>query len=510
VVCSRRQWADLKRLQEFMDITEVKSEGLNREFRIAVDAADIDRRITGRLEEIARTIRMPGFRPGKVPVSLLRKRYGPAIRGEILEQAINDTTTSMLADRGLKPATQPRIEIQSFDEGGDLQYTMALEVLPEIEPLDLASLELERVIAEPDEAEVDSTLGRLAAGSRSFAVEEGRAAENGDQVLIDFVGRVDGEAFAGGQAEGYELELGSGRFLPGFEDQLVGAKAGDSRELNIAFPEEYGAAELAGKDAVFEVKVHEVRTPGEAVLDDSLARSFGAESLDDLKSRIREDQGRELKSLSRLRLKRELLDVMADRFSFEVPAGLVENEYVGIVQQLKPPPGSEGDAADDHDHAELHDHDHDYGHDHGHDHDHDHSAARVNDAHLTDAERTEYRGIAERRVRLGLVLADIGQRNELRVGEEEINRAVLAEARRYPGQEQAVVEYFRSNPKAAEGLAAPIYEDKVIDFIVEMAQVTERHVSMADLLKELEPESAGGDAAEGSETPSGDGADQKA
>ncbi|MCB2100030.1 MAG: trigger factor [Rhodobacterales bacterium] len=447
-----------------MQVTETKSESLSREFQVAVPAAAIEEKVVTRLKEIAKTAQLPGFRPGKVPVGLLRKRYGPNVMGEVLEQAVNESSSSVMTERGLRPALQPRIEITKFDEGQDLEYTMNVEVLPEIEMGDFGDLKLERLVAEPDPKDLDEALERIAKANRTAeTVTEDRPAENGDIVVIDFEGFIDGEAFPGGKAEAYPLELGSGAFIPGFEEQLVGAKAGDEKEVKVSFPEEYGAADLAGKDALFQVKVAELRASKPADIDDELAKKVGLDDLEALKARIREDHLGEYKTLSRNRLKRDLLDSLAKDYQFEVPNGLVEQEFEAIWNQYQEhlKQGGEEDPED----AEK----------------------------SEDEKKAEFREIAERRVRLGLLLAEVGRSNNLQVSPDDLNRAMMAEARNYPGQEQAVLEYFQNNPQAREGLTAPIFEDKVVDFLIEMAQVTDKTVSIEDLVKDPDEDGDEGD-----------------
>ncbi|MGZ9042773.1 MAG: trigger factor, partial [Allosphingosinicella sp.] len=295
-----------------MQVTEVKTEGLEREFRIAVPAAEIEQRITTRLQELARTIRMPGFRPGKAPVSLLRSRYGPSVLSEALEQTLNESSRTVLSDRGLRPAGQPKIEIVTAGDGTDLEYNLAVELLPEIQPIDYSKIELERLVAEPAQGDIDSALERLARNFRSSKpLEEERAALPGDVVVIDYVGRVRGKEFEGGKAEGYELELGSNQFIPGFEDQLIGARPEETREVVVTFPEQFPAAELAGQEAVFDVKVREIRESVASPIDDSLAIKLGLESLEELREQIKASRIRDLASVSRMRLKRQLLDTLS-------------------------------------------------------------------------------------------------------------------------------------------------------------------------------------------------------
>ncbi len=446
-----------------MQVIETNNEGLKRDFKIVVPAADIEEQISKRLGELSRTVRLPGFRPGKVPVALLRKRFGPAVMGEVLEKTVSESTQKAMTDRGMRPAMEPKIEITSFEEGADLEYTMAVEVLPEVELPDFAKIELERLTAEVPDTEIEEALTRIAEANRSTEpLAEARPSEKGDIVLIDFVGKIDGEEFAGGKAEGYELDLGSGSFIPGFEDQLIGAKAGDHVDVKVTFPETYGASELAGKDAVFEVDVKELRSSKAAAIDDELAKKLGLETLDALKQAIRDEREREFRELSRLRLKRALLDELAKHYDFAVPSGLMEQEFEGIWAQFEAEKERNPDAVK----AE-------YG------------------EKSEDEIKADLRQIAERRMRLGLVLAEVGRSNNIQVTQDDLNRAVMSEARRFPGQEQKVVEHYRSHPEAMNSLRAPILEERVVDFILEMASVSEKKVSPEELLRDPDAEEAG-------------------
>lgn len=439
-----------------MQVTETKTEGLKRDFKIVVPATDIENRITARLEQLSQTVRIPGFRPGKVPVSLLRKRYGPSVMGEVLERAVGETTVKAMTDHGVRPAMQPKVEITSFEEGKDLEYTMAVEVLPEIAPVDFSKIELERLTVDVEDSEIEDVLSRMAEANKvSEPVADKRAAEKGDVVVIDFVGKVDGKEFPGGKADGYHLDLGSGSFIPGFEDQLIGAKAGDHVAVNVTFPKEYGAAELAGKDAVFDVDVKELRSTKPATVDDDFAKKAGLENLDSLKKAIRDEQEREFKAISRMRLKRALLDALAEMYDFAVPESMAEAELDSIWSQFEEQRKQNPDAAKK-----------EYG---------DKS---------DDDIKAEFRAIAERRIRLGLVLAEVGQANKIQVTQDDINRAIVAEARRYPGQEQKVVEYYKKTPEAMDALRAPLLEDRVVDFMLEMAKLTDRQVTREELLRD--------------------------
>ena len=319
-----------------MQVTETKSEGLSREFKVALPANEIEEKISHRLKELARTAQMPGFRPGKVPVSVLRKKYGPSVLGEVLERAVNDSSQQALAEKGLRPAMQPQIEITSFEDGGDLEYTIGVELLPEIKPVDFSKIKLERLIPKTDDAAMEKTLADIAAAQGdSAAIKDDRETKTGDVLVIDFLGRVGGEEFAGGKAEGYELTLGSGTFIPGFEEQLIGVKVGDKIEVKVKFPDSYGAAELSGKDAVFDVTVNELKETVPSAIDDELAKKVGMENLEALKKSIREEQESEFNEMSRMILKRALLDELSAAHDFEIPEKLLDREFETIWKQFE-------------------------------------------------------------------------------------------------------------------------------------------------------------------------------
>ncbi len=435
-----------------MQITETSSEGLSREYTIVVPAGDIESKLVGRLTEIGQSVSVPGFRPGKVPISLLKQRYGETVRGEILEQTIQDSTQNAMTEHGLRPAMQPKVEIVAFEDGKDLEYTLAVEILPDIEPMNFAELSLERMVVEVASDEIDGSLERLAESRKTFApVADSRAAANGDQVLIDFLGRVDGEAFEGGKAEDFSLDLGSGTFIPGFEDQLIGVKPGAKLDVKVDFPEEYPSDSLKGKAALFEVSVKEVRESKPAPIDDELAKAIGLDNLDALKTSVREQLENEYRQVSRVRLKRTLLDQLADGHSFEVPAGMIDQEFDAIWTQVKEAMEKEQLDADDMGKSE-------------------------------DELRDRYRPIAERRVRLGLLLSEVGRVNNLSVSQDDLNRAMAESARNFPGQEAQIFDYYQKNPQAMQELQAPIFEDKVVDFIVEMADIKDRSVTVEELM----------------------------
>jgi trigger factor len=449
-----------------MQVTELSAEGLKREYKVVVQAAEIEHQVAHRLEELKSKIRMPGFRPGKVPVTLLRKQYGRSVIGEVLEQAVNQGSQKAIADHELRPALRPKIEVTAFDEGADLEFTMALEILPEVPEVDLKQIDLTRLVAEVSDETLGRSLDNFAKRFQEYAPpEQPRPSREGDRLIIDFEGRIDGEPFEGGKAEDFALVLGSGFMLPGFEEQLTGVEAGAELTLEVTFPETFPNADLAGKPASFAVKVKQVEEPKPVVLDDDLAKGQGFDDLDALKTAIRESIAREYAQVSRARVKRALLDRLAESCRFEVPAGMVDLEFEAIWKQLK---------------EEM-----------------ERTKEELPEGRTEDDLKAEYRAIAERRVRLGLILSDIGQSNELRVEQHELNHAIMDQARRYPGQEQKVLDFFRNNPSALEQLRAPLYEDKVVDFILQMANVSEKKVTPEELMADPDE---GGDAAGADET----------
>lgn len=435
-----------------MQITETSAEGLRRDFKVVITAQDIESRVQTRLTEVGKTLKIPGFRPGKVPMPILKQRYGQSVMGEVLEEAVNDGAQRAASDNNLRPALQPKIEVLKFDPGQDLEFAVQIEILPEIEPADLSGVEIEKPVAAVADDAVTESLSRLSKGRRTTEkVEEDRAAVTGDILLINFDGSVDGEKRPGMQGEDYELELGSGSFIPGFEEQLVGAKADSDVTVNVTFPEAYHAAELAGKAALFEVKVKEIRVGKDAEINDDLAKSFGFDDLEALKKAVSERMSDEYGTTSRLRAKRALLDKLAELHSFDVPAGMVEIEFEQIWKRLQEELANGGAEEEGKDEEAL---------------------------------KTEYRDIAVRRVRLGLLLSEIGRRNNITVSRDELNKAMIDEVRRYPGQEQQVFDFFRKNPQAVESLRAPIYEDKVVDFILGNVKVNEVTVSVEELMRD--------------------------
>lgn len=435
-----------------MKVTQTSSEGLKRDFTVVVEAAEIESKVTEKLTTVGQQVRLPGFRPGKVPMNILRQRFGRSVMGEILEETVNETSQKALNDNELRPAQQPKIEITKFDEGEDLEFTIEVEVMPDFEPMDFSKLKLEKLVSEVEDAKVDEAIDQIASQQKNFKkVARNRKAKEGDALLIDFLGKVGGVAFEGGAAEGHQLELGSGQFIPGFEDQLIGQKGGDELEVNVTFPENYGSADLAGKDAVFEVKVHEVQEAADVEIDDEFAKKMGLDDLAALKDAVRGRMEEEYGQLSRQTLKRNMLDALADGHEFEVPPGMKEAEFNSIWDQFKQELVRQGEKLEDQDQSE-------------------------------EELQAEYNDIAERRVRLGLLLAEVGRINNIDVSNEEVQQAMIAQARNFPGQEQQIFEMFQKNPEMQNSLRAPIFEDKVVDFISELATVSEKKVSYDELI----------------------------
>ncbi len=438
-----------------MQVTETLNEGLKRGYNITVTAAELDEKVNEKLTEAQPEVEMKGFRKGKVPMALLKKQFGQRLLGEAMQETIDGAMNKHFEDSGDRPAMQPDVKMTNEDwkEGDDVEVAMSYEALPAIPEVDLKSVELEKLVVKADDAAVEEALNNLAETAQDFkARRKGSKAKDGDQVVIDFVGKVDGEEFEGGSAEDYPLVLGSNSFIPGFEEQLVGAKAEEEKDVNVTFPAEYGAEHLAGKDAVFTCTIKEVKEPVAAEVNDELAKKFGADDLDALKGQISERLEAEYAGASRAVMKRRLLDALDTKVSFDLPPSLVEAEAKQIAHQLfhEENPDVEG-----HDHGEV---------------------------EPTD----EHNKLAERRVRLGLLLAELGQKAEVEVTDAEMTQAIMNQARQYPGQERQFFEFVQQNAQMQQQLRAPIFEDKVVDYVLELAQVSDKEVSKDDLQKAVE------------------------
>ena len=439
-----------------MQITQTVSEDLHRQFTVTVAASELDSRMTARLEEMKPRVNLKGFRPGKAPISFLKKQFGKSVMGEIVEQTVNEGSQRVVTENALKPALQPRVEpvgdVQQVVDGkADLTFTVTVDLMPDFETTDVAKLAVERLTADITDADLDEALERLAKSTRGFTPRpEGSAAEKDDTVLIDFVGSVDGVEFEGGKGSDFNLTLGSGQFIPGFEDQLVGAKAGETRDVKVTFPAAYQSAELAGKDALFVVTVKEVKAPDAVAIDDELAKKLGLPDLATLKDRIRDQLKTDYAAASRMHLKRRILDALDTAHDFPLPPAMVETEFSSIWAQVEQELKKEGKTAAD-------------------------------EGKTEDELKAEYHAIAERRVRLGLVLGKLGEQNGITITGDEVQRAIMARARQFPGQEQKVFQFYASNPGAQAEIRAPLFEDKVVDFIAELAQVADRKVDKETL-----------------------------
>ena len=449
-----------------MEITETLSDGLKREFQIQVPAADLEARLTERLGELKDKVQLRGFRPGKVPMAHLRKIYGKAVMAETIEALIRELNAKVVTDHGLKLAMEPKVTIPNEETevakviGGqsDLAYTLAVEVLPKIELADFKGIKLERPVADVTDAQVSEALGRIAEQNRPFAAKgEGGKVEKGDRVVIDFTGTLEGVPFEGGTGGDVGVNVGSGTFIPGFEDQLIGMTAGETRQVKVTFPSNYTNEHLAGKDAEFKVTAKTVEAAGTVAVDDAFAKQLGLESLDKLKEAVKGRLQQEHAGLSRQRVKRQLLDKLDEMHKFALPPTLAEEEFKNVWNAVDSDLKAQGRSFAD-------------------------------EGTTEEKAREEYRGIAERRVRLGLVLAEIGERNKIAVTDEEVTRAIVERARQVPGREQEVWEFYQKNPGALASIRAPIFEEKVVDFLLELATVSEKQVSREELLKEDEDE----------------------
>ena len=451
-----------------MQVTETTTEGLKREFRVVVPAADLEARLNERIIELKDRVRLNGFRPGKVPINHLKRVYGRAVMAEAIEEVVRQTNAQIVSERGFRLAMEPKVtlpeekgEIEQVIAGhSDLAYTVAVEVIPTIELADFKNIAIDRLVADVTDEDVDAAIRAIADQNKPYSARpEGGKAEKGDRVIISFTGTIDGQPFEGGNGEDIAVLLGSETFIPGFEEQLTGISAGETRNINANFPQNYAVETLAGKSAVFEVAAKTVEAPGSVTIDDAFAQSLGLESLDNLKTTVKERIEREHASASRQKLKRSLLDKLDDLHKFVPPPTLVDEEFDRVWNTVLSDLKSQNRTFDD-------------------------------EGTTEEKAKSEYRAIADRRVRLGLVLAEIGEKNGIKVTEDELSRAVVERARQFPGREQEVWDYYRKNPSAVGALRAPIFEEKVVDFVVELAKVADRKVSREELYREDDEPSA--------------------
>ena len=442
-----------------MQIKELKKEGLSHTYAVTVSKEDLASKLEEKIKEMQPQVSLKGFRPGKVPVGHIRKMFGQSIMKDLVEEVVNETSQQAINDNKIRPAGQPKVDLRANGEEvtkgeADLEYQLTVETIPEFEPVDPEKLKFTRLTHEANAKELDEEVAKLAEGQKSYEKKAKTAkAKKGDAVLIDFVGTVDGEAFDGGAMEGHQLVLGSGSFIPGFEEQLIGVKAGDEKDVKVTFPDPYQAADLAGKEAVFATKVIEVQGEKDAVIDDEFAQKFGVADLEALKAAVKTQYEGQLEMQTRMKLKRAILDELDKKHKFELPPNMVEMEFTNIWNQVQ----AEKEA------GQL-----------------DEDDAKKSEKQL----EKDYRKISERRVRLGLVLAEMGQKHEIQISNEEIQQAMFAEARQYPGQEQQVIEFYQKNPQAIAQLRAPIYEEKVVDLIIDKAKVTDKKVDKKTLFEE--------------------------
>ena len=439
-----------------MQVTETLNEGLKRGYSIKLTAAELDKKVNEKLQEAQPDVEMKGFRKGKVPLALLKRQFGQRILGEAMQETIDGAMSKHFEDSGDRPALQPNIEMQNgekWKEGDDVEVSMTYEALPSIPDVDFSKIKLQKLVVKSDKTAVDEALDNLASSANDFKDrKKGSKAKDCDQVVIDFLGTVDGEAFEGGSSEDYPLVLGSNSFIPGFEEQLIGCKAGDDKNVKVTFPDDYGSKDLAGKNAEFACKVKNVKEPVPAKINDELATKFGAEDLKALKTQISERLESEYGGAARAVMKRQLLDALDKKVKFELPPSLVEAEAKQIAHQLF---HDENPDIEGHDHEEV-------------------------------KPSKEHNKLAERRVRLGLLLAELGQKAEVEVSDAEMTQAIMAQSRQYPGQEKEFFEFIQKNQQMQQQLRAPIFEDKVVDHIFEQAAVTDKKVDKTELQKAVE------------------------
>lgn len=447
-----------------MQVTETLSDGLKREFKVVVPAAELDAKVTVRLDELKDRVRINGFRPGKVPVAHLRRVYGRSAMAEVIEATVRDTNNQIVSERGYKLASDPKVTLPTEQAAvekliageSDLDYTVAVEIVPPIELTNFKTIKLTKLTSDVTDAEVDEAVARITEQNKPYSQKpEGEKAAKDDRVVISFAGTINGQPFEGGSGDDSVVMIGSNTFIPGFEDQLIGIGADETRRLKVTFPAHYPKADLAGKNAEFVVTAKSIETPGTVTIDDEFAKSLGLESLAKLHEAVKERIAVEHVGMSRQKIKRELLDELDTRHKFEPPPSLVEDEFDRVWKSVQSEMEKE-------------------------------KKTFADEATTEDKAKAEYRAIAERRVRLGLVLAEIGDKNTITVTDDEVNRAVMEQARRFTGQEQRVWDYYRQNPQAVATLRAPIYEEKVVDFLLELADVTEKKVSREELYKEDE------------------------
>jgi len=444
-----------------MAITQTLSDGLKREFEVVITDNEINKLVNVKLENIAKEVNLPGFRRGKVPISVVKNRFGKQILGEVVRESVDSLTKETIEKNNLIPSSQPKVEIVSFEEGQDLKAKLSVEIMPEIEIPDLSKLDITKPVVKVSEKEIDEAVEKIARENiGTKTVTEKRPAKTGDTVVIDFLGKIDDVPFEGGEAKGHNLKLGSNSFIPGFEDGLVGCSIGKKVNINVTFPEDYQASNLAGKNAVFETTINEIKEDNDLLINDDFAKNLGMEDINALKKAVSEQMNKQHDIASRDKSKRQILDLLADAVSFELPETLEKEEYNSICKAMNPNAKPEKMDASNEDAPEP----------------------QVDEG-MSDEEKIDASEIAQRRVRLGLLLSEIGRKNNIKVEEEDTRKAIMQEIQKYPGQEKQVMDYFKNNPEAQQQLSGPIFEDKIIDFILELANVKEKTVSVEELYK---------------------------
>lgn len=443
-----------------MKITKKNTKGLKREFSIVISAKEIEDKINEKLSEIALTARIPGFRPGKIPASILKNRIGNEVRGEVLQTSIDEASKKAIRDENLQPVTKPSIDVEKYDEGSDLKASLSLEIMPLIKHIDLSKIKLEKYIAKVSDKDVNEALDRIAKqNQQTQPLKKERKSKLGDTLVIDFEGKMNNVLFDGGTGKGHHLALGSNSFIPGFEEGLVGLKVNDKKKLKLSFPKDYGIEKLAGKKVTFDVKINEIREAVPVTYDETFAKNLGMPSMKDLRKAISDQISNEHSNVTRSKLKQQLFDILDDKYKFDLPEGMVDQEYSSVCNSLNKEKNSAKKEQKE-------------------------NSVNKPDEKMSKDEKEDAKNIAERRVKLGLLMGDIGRNNNIDVSPEEIKQAVMMESQKYPGQEKQVLEYYEKNKEATQNLAGPLFEEKVFDFICEMAEIKEKIVSVEKLYKE--------------------------
>ena len=442
-----------------MDIKEKLSKGLTKEYEIKIEKEHIDKLVAQKLEELSSQANLPGFRPGKVPISILKARFGKQVLGEVVNDSMNEASKKIIDDNKINAVSQPKMEITSFDEGKDLLAKFIVDIMPKFKTPDLALMKIEKPIVKVTDKDVNDAIERIVKENpKTEIVSENRSVKNGDTVVIDFDGKIDNTTFEGGSSKGYFLKIGSNSFIPGFEEKIIGVKKGDKKNINLKFPKDYQAKQLAGKEVVFEVQVNEIRTEIKTIINDEFAKSLGIDNLENLKNSIKTQISNQHQETSRSKSKREILDKLADSVDFDLPQSLQDDEYKNVCMAMNiNAKKNENEASD---------------------------KEKIPDEGMTENEKTDAKAIAKRRVRLGLILAEIGRQNNIKVEEEDKKNAMMREVQKYPGREKEILDYFKNNPEAENQFAGPVFEDKIIDFILELANVVDKEVSVEELYRE--------------------------